>query len=639
MDSRMYKITALLLATPLTLHAAPLPTRADIFNSVIYSRPAISASGKWIASTAVSDGKLRVFPLAGGAPKNPGLPSGVRGNYYRWTSGTQDALIIVGRNDKGSVIYRFDAESGQLALLTGNDYRQTFAYGIPTNNYAFTYERYKKGDVEQDLSPQGDMVDFSPSGAHLPGYLAREGRYLHVAPGREWTFTAGGNAAARGTIKLLQQDLRHAGGLVSVSNDGRAWFLSSHGQDTMGLFSLDTASGERKSVAQAPADISKVILDPLTMAPDFVDIETMEPQRLILNPAVAPDLALLSANGNGFPTILDRSPTDRYWVVSYAHRDGTPRMVSFDRRTKKTAPLPPEVFTYVDSPDSRTRAFAFKAEDGMEITGHVSLPRAGVCEKARCPAVLMVHGGPSMRDFAAFNWNRFWLTSRGIAVIDVNFRGSAGFGARFTAMDERQWAGAIPKDVNAGLKHALAHFPIDGHRVAAMGTSFGGYLTLHLAATGTPLRCAVVDSASADIVKFGERQFSKYKEGSDILQRVGDTRNPADREAMTRMSASSNIDQLKSIPILHLHGDRDDITHQADSQQFTTDMLAANPRYTFVGMPDAGHGLFPGRDQYYALSEAFLGKCLGVAVQPITAQEAAPFSGYRILGDRSFMQP
>ncbi|UUZ52685.1 MBL fold metallo-hydrolase [Massilia sp. H-1] len=65
-------------AASLPLHAAPLPARSDIFNSVTHSRPAISASGKWIASTAVSDGKLRIFPMAGGAAKDLGLPAGVR---------------------------------------------------------------------------------------------------------------------------------------------------------------------------------------------------------------------------------------------------------------------------------------------------------------------------------------------------------------------------------------------------------------------------------------------------------------------------------------------------------------------------------------------------------------------------------
>lgn len=636
----MHKLTALLLATvTVSLHAAPLPARDAVFSSVTHSRPAISSSGKWIASTAVSDGKLRVFPMAGGAPKDIGLPAGVQGQYYRWASGPTDALIVAVGAGERSDIYRFDAESGALTRVTDDSYTPAFALGMATNNYAFTYVRYKKGEVLQDLAPSGEMVDRQASGRHVPGYLANGERYLEIKPGHpEWTFTGGAKEASRGTVGLMQRDLRRAGGLMSISNDGIAWILSSHGQDTMGLFSLDTASGERKSVAQPPVDIRKVILDPITMTPDFIEYETTAPQRLLLNQRAAPDLKLLSSNGNGFPTLLDRSPNDRYWVIKYAHRDGTPRMVSFDRTTKKTAPLPAAVFSYVDSDAIRTRSFAIKRPDGIEVTGHVALPRAGVCEKKRCPVVLMAHGGPGARDYAAFDANRFWLTSRGIAVVSVNYRGSEGFGTRFMKMDTRQWAGDIPKDVNAGLEHALARFPLDRTRIAAIGTSFSGYLSLHLAATGTPLRCVVVDSASTDIVKFADRLFGKYGEKSDLLQRIGDSRIAADKEAMTRMSPSAQIDQLKAIPVLHFHGGRDDITYLEDSQQFSSDMQAANPRYTFVGMPEASHGLFPGRDQYYALSEAFLGKCLGVEVQPITPKEAEPFSGYQIKGDRSFMQ-
>lgn len=637
----MLSLSALLLASASALPpSAPLPERSAIFDSVTHGRPAISASGKWIASPAVGDGKLHVFPMVGGAPKRVALPPGVNGLYYRWASGTGESLIIVGGSEKGAAIYSFDAETGTLAPVTGADYRQAFAYGMPTNNYAFTYERYQKGGVKYDLGPDGTLTPATESGVHMPGYLADGKHTFVIEPGQTgWRFSGGANANARGTIKITQSDLRHAGGLTSISRDGRAWILSSDGQDTLGLFSLDTASGAVKSVAQAPVDIHKVILDPLTMVPDFVDIETDGPQRLILNPNVAPDLALLSLTGNGFPTILDRSPNDRYWVVSYVHRDGTPRMVSFDRSTKTITPLRTDIFTYVDSPDLRMRPFSFKAADGMTIGGHVALPRAGVCEKKRCPSVLLVHGGPGVRDFARFDQERFWLTSRGIAVVSINYRGSSGFGERFMRMDARQWAGAIPGDVRAGLAHALAHFPLDPDRIAGMGTSFAGYLTMHLAATGTPLRCAVVDSASMDIIKFGDRRFGKFGEGSDILQRVGDPRIEADKAAMVAMSPSSYIDALKKLPLLHLHGARDDITYIDDNRQFADDMLAANPHYTFVELPDSGHGLFPGRAQFHALSEAFLGKCLGVPVQPITAREAAPLSGYRISGDRSFIQP
>jgi hypothetical protein len=288
----MKKITALLLAsTTLSLHATPLPTRSDIFNSVIHSRPAISASGKWIASTSVSDGKLRVFPMAGGAPRNLGLPAGVHGQWYRWASERTDALLISVGTGKRSDLYLFDVEAGALTRVTDDSYTPAFSLGTHANNYAFTYERYKKGDEFHDLSPNGSMVQRRKASAHLPGYLAKDERYFQIAPGQaQWTFTAGASEATRGTVLLMPQDLRHAGGLMSISNDGTAWILSSAGRDTVALFSIDTSTGARRSVAQAPVDIGKVILDPLTLAPDFVDYETTEPKRILLNPRVAPDM-------------------------------------------------------------------------------------------------------------------------------------------------------------------------------------------------------------------------------------------------------------------------------------------------------------------------------------------------------------
>lgn len=118
----------------------------------------------------------------------------------------------------------------------------------------------------------------------------------------------------------------------------------------------------------------------------------------------------------------------------------------------------------------------------------------------------------------------------------------------------------------------------------------------------------------------------------NILQRVGDTRAAIDKQAMIAMSPSAMIDKLKAIPILHLHGGRDDITAKEDSQQFVDDMLAVNPRYTFVGMPQAGHGLYPHRSQYYALAENFLGKCLDVPMQEITKAEATSMVDFEFKG-------
>lgn len=253
--------------------------------------------------------------------------------------------------------------------------------------------------------------------------------------------------------------------------------------------------------------------------------------------------------------------------------------------------------------------------------------------------MLRVHGGPGARDYAKFDYERFWLTSRAIAVISANYRGSRGFGKKYMTLDAMQWADGIPKDVSASLAYVLDTFPIDRHRVAGMGTSFGGYMTLHLAASGTPLRCLVVDSASTDIVKFADRRFKAYGNGSDILQRVGDSRIPEQLAAMQAMSPSSHVAQLASLPVLHFHGGRDDITFKDDNDGFVAAMLKANPRYTHVEMPSERHGLLGAHAQYREISEAFLGQCLGVGTEATGDEARKAWTPYRISGNTGFLKP
>jgi dipeptidyl aminopeptidase/acylaminoacyl peptidase len=154
-------------------------------------------------------------------------------------------------------------------------------------------------------------------------------------------------------------------------------------------------------------DIRRVILDPLTFTPDALEYDDGGPQLVLLNQKIAADIKRLSSRGDGFPAIVDRSPNDRYWVIEYSHREGTPRMALYDRRAKTTAPLPAAAFTAIESRDWRVRPFALPGTNGAKVTGYVSLPRAGVCEAQRCPAVLRIHGGPGERDYAKFDYERF----------------------------------------------------------------------------------------------------------------------------------------------------------------------------------------------------------------------------------------
>jgi dipeptidyl aminopeptidase/acylaminoacyl peptidase len=404
-----------------------------------------------------------------------------------------------------------------------------------------------------------------------------------------------------------------------------------------------------KDIKLSPTDTSKkskVIALPNVSSVQWHrwTFETDRPQLKILNPDIKDDIKALSANNWSLPLIIDRAPNDQFWMVEYPYKDGRPTWVWYDR-SKKT----PHAFPLKELPENwengtRTLSFAVKRPGQPDISGYVSLPAAGQCETTKCPAVFMPHGGPGLRDDAAYTIERAWLTSRGIIVVNVNYRGSSGFGKAFEAMDAGQWFDGIPKDALDGLHHAMENFPIDPARVAITGTSFAATLAFHLMAETQEFKCGVIDSTTADENKFVELGLAKFGEHTDLLHRIGDPRIPKERAKLAALSPINRIDKLKDRAIFYLHGERDDITPVSLIEDFVPKMLAANPNFLYAHLPNEGHGLASrtGRQIYHALAEQYLACCLGVPAEAITADEYKLMQGNVSIigkGNVMFKQP
>lgn len=123
------------------------------------------------------------------------------------------------------------------------------------------------------------------------------------------------------------------------------------------------------------------------------------------------------------------------------------------------------------------------SRDGLELVSYLTLPiesdadRDGV-PNAPLPLVLSVHGGPWARSVWGLNANHQWLANRGYAVLDVNFRGSTGFGKGFTNAGNLEWAQAMHNDLLDAVEWAVAAGIAQRDKVAIMGGSYGGYATL-----------------------------------------------------------------------------------------------------------------------------------------------------------------
>ena len=147
-----------------------------------------------------------------------------------------------------------------------------------------------------------------------------------------------------------------------------------------------------------------------------------------------------------------------------------------------------------------TRWITYKARDGLEIPAYVTLPPRAPPKDARLPLVAPPHGGPRVRDAYDFDYVAQFLATRGYAVLQPQFRGSAGFGEDFVKAGKGEWGGKMQTDLLDGVAVLAAAGEVDPKRVCIVGASFGGYAAL-AGATLLPdaYRCAASIAGIGDL--------------------------------------------------------------------------------------------------------------------------------------------
>jgi dipeptidyl aminopeptidase/acylaminoacyl peptidase len=228
------------------------------------------------------------------------------------------------------------------------------------------------------------------------------------------------------------------------------------------------------------------------------------------------------------------------------------------------------------------------------------------------PTVLVVHGGPWARDLWGFDPNAQWLANRGYLVLQLNFRGSTGYGKAFLNAGDREWGAKMHQDLIDGIAWAVDAGYADKERIAIFGGSYGGYAAL-VGATFTPdvFRCAVSIVGPSNIKTLIE-SIPPYWSSMRAMfnRRLGDP--DVDGEFMWSRSPLSRVEQIK-IPILIAQGANDPRVPQAESEQIVAAMAERGIEYEYVLFPDEGHGFAKpeNRLSFMATADAFLAKHLG----------------------------
>jgi dipeptidyl aminopeptidase/acylaminoacyl peptidase len=258
---------------------------------------------------------------------------------------------------------------------------------------------------------------------------------------------------------------------------------------------------------------------------------------------------------------------------------------------------------------AKMEPIAFTARDGLEVHGYITFP-VGV-ERSNLPCVLFVHGGPWSRDTWGFAAYPQWIANRGWVCLQVNYRGSIGYGKEFVNAGDREWAAKMHDDLLDGIDWAVSQGYVDVDRVAIMGGSYGGYAAL-VGATFTPdtFRCAVDIVGPSNLITLIE-SFPPYWKPNIARwhRRVG---NPeTERDFLWSRSPLSRADDIQ-IPMLIGQGANDPRVTQIESEQIVDAMKAKGIDHEYLLFDDEGHGFAKpeNRLRFMEAADAFLAKHL-----------------------------
>ena len=400
--------------------------------------------------------------------------------------------------------------------------------------------------------------------------------------------------------------------VLSFSGDGASLYMISAADANTGrLTRVDLATGASSVLAEDPvADVAGAMLHPDTREPQIVMILKDRMSYVVLDPTVEDDLKAVRALHPGDPIFTGRDEADATWLVGFTNDSGPVPYYMYDRATKSGRFLfehQPALSSYELAP---MEPFSFVARDGLVVHGYVTFPPG--LGRSGLPAVLNVHGGPQVRDAWGYDPEAQWLANRGYLTVQVNYRGSTGYGKAFVAAGDREWGGKMHDDLIDAVSYVVGQGWADASRVAIYGGSYGGYAALVGAAFTPDVFCCAVDIVGPSNLKTLLETIPPYwaPAKAQLYRRVG---NPeTDVDFLWSRSPLSRARDIR-IPLLIAQGANDPRVKQAESEQIVAALKEAGIDYEYMLFPDEGHGFAKpeNRLKFYTAAERFLARYLG----------------------------
>jgi dipeptidyl aminopeptidase/acylaminoacyl peptidase len=607
----------------------PLIPLAQFFDNPERALARLSPDGRWISYLAPDEGRMNAWVRPrvgedGGRPVTRDRDRGVRA--YFWSRDSRRLLYPQDRGGDENIHLMAAEVDGAAAAdrdLTPWEGVRVGLVDLPRatpDRILITANRRDRSlfDVLRLDLRTGEVEGVAENPGNVVSWTAdREGR---VRAAFAQTPTGDGQVLVRDDeaddFRVLAEYANEDGGSpFAFSPNGRElWAGSARGADRRRLVALDPATGTERVIDEdGEADLSGPIVSDRTGA---LLAAAYRRDRLVvhaLDTAFGRDFARLRRLHPGDPSITGQDADETLWVASFDDDRDPGATFLFHRESGASE------FLHRPRPWLRPEDLApmtpvrIVARDGLVLRSYLTLP-VGVPPRG-LPMVLLVHGGPWARDAWGYDAEVQFLANRGYAVLQVNYRGSTGFGKAFTHAAEREFGGKMHDDLIDAVRWAVAEGVADPARVAIYGGSYGGYAAL-VGATFTPdVFAAVVSYVGPSSLVTLIRSFPPYWRPmleASWYRFVGDPDDPAELAELEARSPLNRADAIRA-PLLVIQGANDPRVTKVESDQIVAALRARGVDVEYLVKDDEGHGFVKpeNRLEAYRAVERFLARHLG----------------------------